>query len=275
MASKTPADKKPLKADPVTVPLPVAAVIPDAAPAFVPTQAVTKKPADKPAAPGVTAPFAAAPAAAVKPVLAAKPVAAKPVATKPAKPRPVAAPAPAPMAKKRAAPDEAPNVTVPSNTVPSMTAEKPSTPFVAKTPAAPVEEETKMEAMNTASFDNAGATQFAEKAKTMFADAGTKGTQAFADINEFGKGNIEAIVESSKIAAKGVEAMGQDAAEFGRRQFESATAALKSMSAVKSPTDFFKLQSDFIRSSFDSMVAQTSKNTETMLKLAGEVAQPI
>nr|WP_263973939.1 phasin family protein [Sphingomonas aliaeris] len=47
------------------------------------------------------------------------------------------------------------------------------------------------------------------------------------------------------------------------------------MSAIKSPTDFFKLQSDYARAAFDSLVAQTSKNTETMLKLAGEVAQPI
>ncbi|MEN2786852.1 phasin family protein [Sphingomonas qilianensis] len=115
----------------------------------------------------------------------------------------------------------------------------------------------------------------ADKAKTMFADANAKSTQAFVEINDFGKGNIEAIVESSKIAAKGIEAMGQDAAEYGRQQFEGVTAAFKNMSAIKSPTDLFKLQSDYFRTVLDSMVAQTSKNTETMLKLAGEVAQPI
>ncbi|MEG3087873.1 phasin family protein [Sphingomonas sp. PB4P5] len=115
----------------------------------------------------------------------------------------------------------------------------------------------------------------AERAKTLFTDANAKSTQALAEINEFGKGNIEAMVESGKIAAKGVEAFGQDSADYGRRQFESATAALKSLSSVKSPTDFFKLQSDYFRASFDSLVAQTSKNTETVLKLAGEVAQPI
>lgn len=245
MASKTPAEAKPLKAESVAVDLPAAAVVADAPPAFVPTQAVTKKPA----APDVVAPFAAAP-------IAAKPA-------KIAKSRPVAAPAPAPVAKKRVAPKAAPDVA-------TITAVKPSVPPVIMTPAAPVEEK-KMETP----FTNAGATQFADKAKTMFAEAGTKSQQAFADINDFGKGNIEALVESSKIAVKGVEAFGQDTADYGRRQIESATAALKSLSSVKSPTDFFKLQSDYIRASFDSLVAQTSKNTETMLKLAGEVAQPI
>ncbi|WP_369622511.1 phasin family protein, partial [Pseudoalteromonas distincta] len=41
------------------------------------------------------------------------------------------------------------------------------------------------------------------------------------------------------------------------------------------PSDFFKLQSDYVRSAFDSIVAETSKNTESLVKLAGEVAQPI
>ena len=69
--------------------------------------------------------------------------------------------------------------------------------------------------------------------------------------------------------------MGQDAAEYGRKHFEGATAALKSLSSVKTPSDFFKLQSDYVRSAFDSIVAETSKNTESLVKLAGEVAQPI
>ncbi|MFX7060050.1 phasin family protein, partial [Acinetobacter baumannii] len=53
------------------------------------------------------------------------------------------------------------------------------------------------------------------------------------------------------------------------------TAALKSFASVKSPTELFQLQSDYARSSFDALVAETSKTTEAMLKLAGEVFQPI
>lgn len=121
-----------------------------------------------------------------------------------------------------------------------------------------------------------------DRAQTMFTEAGDrtrtameKGAKLVEEMNDFSKGNIEAIVESSKIAAKGIESLGQEAADYGRKQFESATAALKTLSTVKSPTDFLKLHSDYVRSAFDSMVAETSKNTETMLKLAGEIAQPI
>ena len=83
------------------------------------------------------------------------------------------------------------------------------------------------------------------------------------------------LVESSRIAAKGFETLGQEAAEYSRKSFESATAAMKTLATVKSPTEFFKLQSDFVRGAFDSYVAEASKNTEAVLKLAGDAAQPL
>ena len=116
---------------------------------------------------------------------------------------------------------------------------------------------------------------FTGEAKAHAESAVEKGTKAFAEASDFAKGNVEAIVESGKIAAKGMETLGQNAADYARKSFEGATATLKSLSSVKSPTDFFKLHSDYMRSSFDSIVAETSKTTEAMLKLAGEVAQPI
>jgi phasin family protein len=120
------------------------------------------------------------------------------------------------------------------------------------------------------------------KTQTFFADinerakaAVEKNTKLVEEMNDFAKGNVEAIVESSKITAKGFEALGQEAADYSRKSFETATAALKSLAAVKSPTDFFKMQGDFMRQSFDSVVAEASKSTEAVLKLAGEAAQPI
>ncbi|MDF7776602.1 TIGR01841 family phasin [Sphingomonas sp. AOB5] len=120
------------------------------------------------------------------------------------------------------------------------------------------------------------------KAQAFFADfndrakaAVEKSTKLAEEANEFAKGNVEALVESGKITAKGFESFGQEAADYSRKSFEAATAALKSMSAVKSPTELFKLQSDFFRTSFDSYVAEASKTTEALIKLAGDAAQPL
>lgn len=110
-----------------------------------------------------------------------------------------------------------------------------------------------------------------ERAKT----AVEKSAKLVEELTELTKGNVEAIVASSRVAAKGVETLSQEAADYGRRSFEEASAALKSFAEVKSPTDFFKLQSDYARSAFDSFVAESSKASEAVIKLAGEVAEPI
>lgn len=102
-----------------------------------------------------------------------------------------------------------------------------------------------------------------------------KSAKLMEELTELTKGNVEAIVASTKLAAKGAETLGQEAADYGRRSFEEASAALKSFAEVKSPTDFFRLQSDYARSAFDSWVGQSSKASEAVLKLAGEVAEPI
>jgi phasin family protein len=148
------------------------------------------------------------------------------------------------------------------------------TEAVAETAAETIVKETTTMATN---FENNTA-----KAQALFADwndrtkaAVEKSTKLVEEANEFAKGNLEAVVESSRITAKGLETLGQEAAEYGRKSFESATAAVKTLASVKSPTEFFKLQSDYFRSAFDSYVAETSKTTEAVLKLAGDAAQPL
>lgn len=102
-----------------------------------------------------------------------------------------------------------------------------------------------------------------------------KSTKALEELGELAKGNVEALVESGRIASKGIESMGQDAAEFSRLNFEKASAAVKTLTAAKSPAEFFQLQSELMSGVFDSFAKETAKQSEALLKLAGEVAQPI
>jgi len=122
----------------------------------------------------------------------------------------------------------------------------------------------------------------AERVQAAFGDANErakaaveKGARFVEEITDLTRGNVEALVASSKVAAKGVETLSQEAADFGRRSFEEASATLKSFAEVKSPTDFFRLQSEFARAQFDAFVAESSKVSEQVIKLAGEVAEPL
>lgn len=113
--------------------------------------------------------------------------------------------------------------------------------------------------------------EFNEKAKV----AMEKSSKTAEELSDLAKGNLEAVVESSKIAAKGFETLGQNAAEYSRASFEKTSATLKSFASVKSPTEFFQLHSELMTSAFDTMAAETAKTSEAVLKLAGEIAQPI
>ena len=122
----------------------------------------------------------------------------------------------------------------------------------------------------------------AEKAGAFFTDvsgrakdAMAKGTQAIEELVEFSKGNLEALVSSGRVAAKGAEEIAKYSADYGRATIEKANATARQFAAVKSPTEFFQLQGDIAKQTLDAVVAEGSKFTENYLKMLGEIAQPI
>ena len=122
----------------------------------------------------------------------------------------------------------------------------------------------------------------AERVQAIFGDVNEqtrvvfeKNARLLEELTDLTRGNVEALVASTKLAAKGVESFSQEAAEYGRKSFEEASSALRSFAEVKSPTDLFKLQSEFAKAQFDSIVAQNSKLSEAAIKLAGEVFEPL
>ncbi|MFN0046990.1 MAG: phasin family protein [Sphingorhabdus sp.] len=121
-----------------------------------------------------------------------------------------------------------------------------------------------------------------EKATEFFADirekateAAEKGKKMAADAVEFNKANVEAMIEAGKIVAKGAQDMGKTNMDYAKKNFEEVQVAVKELTAVKSPTDFVKLQGELARKGFDTAVAQGSKNTEAMVKLVSDMFQPI
>ena len=143
--------------------------------------------------------------------------------------------------------------------------------------AAPASEETNDMATAATTPNEA-----AEKAQALFSDfsnrfktAFEKSTKLSEELVDFTKGNVEAVIASARVAAKASEAFGQEAAEYGKKNLESATTAFKSFATVKSPTELFQLQSEFAKASFDNAVAEASRVSEAWLKIAGDIAQPI
>ena len=126
------------------------------------------------------------------------------------------------------------------------------------------------------------ANKVADRVQAVFGDVNERAKTSFErnarfaeELTDLTKGNVEAIVASTKVAAKGVENLGQEVAELSRKSFEEASAALRGFADIKSPTDFFRLQADFARGQFDTFVAESAKMSEAMIKLAGDVVEPM
>ncbi len=221
----------------------------------------------------------------------------KPVSKKPATPvtKPVAA---TPVVAKAAAPAVAkpapvqPVVAKAEALKPVITPKPVAAPVAAAIPTqivervAPAIEEGK-KAMNDTinkvqETAKKAVNETAERATAMFGDANAraktameKGAKALEEIADFNKGNLEALAASGRIAAKGAEELAKYSAEYGRSAIETANANAKRFAAVKSPTEFFQLQSEVAKSSLDAMVGQASKFSESYLKLLGEMVQPL
>ncbi len=212
------------------------------------------KPVEAPAAPAVVAAPAAVKAAAPAKIKTVK-AKAKPAVKKAAAPKAVAKKvAPKKATVKKIAPKAAPKpVAAVSKGIKTMNDTVKKFADEAKT---------RTEAL-TADFN--------EKAK----EAMSKTSKLAEEAVEFNKANIEAMVEAGKIAAKNMEVLGQEGVTFARKSFEDTTAALKGYTSVKSPTEFFKLYAENSKKAFDAAVAQTSKTSELVVKMANDSFAPI
>lgn len=113
--------------------------------------------------------------------------------------------------------------------------------------------------------------EFQTRAKAAY----EKGSEALTEASEFTKGNVEALVESGKILAGGAQDLSKTYVEEAKGAYETLTADLKELAAVKSPTELFQLQGKIARRNFDALVATSSKNTEALIKLANEAFAPL
>jgi phasin family protein len=102
-----------------------------------------------------------------------------------------------------------------------------------------------------------------------------KSQKVAQELTDLARANVEAIVEAGRVAAEGARSIGQDAVARSREGAEQAADAIRSLAEAKSPTEFVQLQSELARTSFDRMVAETSRMTESMVKLAGKAFQPL
>lgn len=123
---------------------------------------------------------------------------------------------------------------------------------------------------------------FVAQGKAAYEQASTRAKSAFeqiqkaaGELNDFNKGNVEAIVASNKAAIAGVQTMAQASVAYTKTSVEKTTAVVKTLAASKSPNEFLTTGTEFAKAQFDAAVAEMSKSSETFLKILGEVFEPL
>ena len=163
---------------------------------------------------------------------------------------------------------------VPAKKPAARIAAKPVTKTASTTPITKLKEKIMATTTKTPDF-TAKMKETAAEVQTRAKAAYDKGTEMTADVTAFHKGNFDAMVESGKVLAAGMQDMGRTAVEDAKAAAETVTADVKKMAAIKSPTELLQLQGEIARRNLDTMVSKTSKNAEVMMKLVTDMFAPL
>jgi phasin family protein len=99
--------------------------------------------------------------------------------------------------------------------------------------------------------------------------------KGYDELAEFGRENFEAAVASSNAAAKAFETVNAEVVEFSKRSMEDSLAAVKALSAARTPQEFFEIQTDLVKSAIDNFVAESGKISDLVRKTSEESVAPI
>ncbi len=97
----------------------------------------------------------------------------------------------------------------------------------------------------------------------------------YEDLFSFGKENVEALVQSSTLAAKGFEELVKAYAAYTGQTIDKANATVKALATAKSPTEFVQLQAQLTKENTESLLAEPKKLAEIVNTIVTSSLEPI
>lgn len=96
----------------------------------------------------------------------------------------------------------------------------------------------------------------------------------FEDFQKLGKDNLDTCMKQFGTVSKGWQAIATEVADYSKKSFEHGSAALESLLGAKSLEKAIEIQSDYVKTSYEGFVAQSSKIGELYTDLAKETYKP-
>jgi len=91
----------------------------------------------------------------------------------------------------------------------------------------------------------------------------------------YGRETVEAYVKAANATGKGVETLQNEIYSYSKQSVEDSISAAKAVFGSKSVHQAFELQSDFVKSAFESYVSEVTRLGEIMFSTTKEALNPL
>ncbi|MBP2298241.1 phasin family protein [Azospirillum picis] len=99
--------------------------------------------------------------------------------------------------------------------------------------------------------------------------------KGYDELSALTKQNVDAVVKSGTIVAKGAEEAGKQVAAFTQASMEKSVSNAKALLAVKTIQELVELQNAYAKASFEALVSESTRLQELTVKVANEALAPL
>lgn len=99
--------------------------------------------------------------------------------------------------------------------------------------------------------------------------------KAVDTITSMTRGNVDALIESSRLASGGMQAIVQEVAQYSKHALERTAVLAKTLSQARTAPELMQLQSEFARAEFNNAIVEMTKLSQDMFKTMTAVFEPL
>ncbi|KPF63454.1 hypothetical protein IP69_18930 [Bosea sp. AAP35] len=98
--------------------------------------------------------------------------------------------------------------------------------------------------------------------------------QQFETIQKASKENVDAALKAFGATSKSVQTIAVEASDYAKKSFETSTATLEKLAAVKTIDKAIEIQTEYAKAAFEGAVAQMTRMGELYASLAKDAYKP-
>ena len=97
----------------------------------------------------------------------------------------------------------------------------------------------------------------------------------FEDFQVYGKEHFDAAVASAGTFTKGFQAIATAVSDYSKKSFEDSSAYVEKLASVKSIDKAIEVQTEYAKSAYETLIAESTKIGELYTDLAKEAYKPL